>query len=523
MAVQVVNYGTDTTDPNKGTALEGAVKTNPVDKGGIVQHGQQASGSALDDAGLLDKSRQIFDQVVEYHAGRYPFYTDMLKSARQVHIPGKKEASYPEVGEVQDFAYTKTATTQGAGGAAVELKLYANDAPIFQPKTLVFAELTGYDESGEPDGSLLVLYVQSVNPTTGMPKVIAINGPLATPGDPSSVRVPAIPAGTKLMAGAPALNEVEIEMSPDNLIPTQATAYLQKKGYAIDITEFFKQADKDASWGEKDIRRFSLDNYKRKYTKTTLFSAPRKFYSPDSKGFQRLNYTQKGVIQQLRMAYQTSGTITYGDLIAIAKMLFSRWTNATTITLYCEADFIEQLLNIDFGKKTPIVHANDEVLKAKVAKFECTFGTLRFVYEQSLTDLELTGAAIALPVEDCIHLYRQNGITYKVDRRKGEGGVAEESQADYFIQEDTIIVPSMCSMLIGPEAVFDRGYAPIEQLIVSVTKLPQGAATGDVVYLTAPDTWSYTSGDDTLSVNYAVGAYEFNGTTWDPYTRHISA
>lgn len=510
MAVQVANYGTNTADPNAGTALAGGVKTNPTDHGGIAQHGQQASGSALDDAGLLDSSRIIFDKVIEYHAGRYPFYTDMLKSARQVHVPGKKEATYPEVGDIQDYAYTASATTQGNPGAPVSLALFANDAPIFQPKTLVFVEQPGYDEAGQLDGSLLVLYVQEFD-ANGMPKVIAINGPQGTAGDPSTVRVPAIPAGTKIMAGAPALNEVEIEMSPDNLIPTMATAYLQKKGYAIDITEFFRSADKDANWGEGDIRRFSLDNYKRKYTKTTLFSAPRKFYSPDSKGFQRLNYTQRGVIQQLRMAYQTSGTITYGDLIAIAKMLFTKWTNATVITVYCEADFIEQLLNLDFGKKTPIVYANDEVLKANVAKFECTFGTLRFVYEQSLTDLGLTGAAIALPVEDCIHLYRQNGITYKVDRRKGEGGVAEESQADYFIQEDTVIVPSMCSMLIGPEAVFNRGYAPIEALIVSVTELPANPSAGDVIYLTQ------------ATAALTVGAYEYDGTDWKPYTRHISA
>ena len=523
MAVNVVNYGTDTSDPNANTALEGGVKTTPTDKGGIVQHGQQASGSALDDAGLLDASRIVFDQVMEYHAGRYPFYTDMLRSARQVHTPGKKEATYPEVGDIQDFAFTKSQTSQGSPGAAVELSLYANDAAIFQPKTLIFAEMTGYDEAGDADGSMLVLYVTEINSSTGMPKVIAINGPQGTKGNPATVRVPLIPAGTKLMAGAPALNEVEIEMSPDNLIPQMTTAYLQKKGYAIDITEFFKQADKDANWGEKDIRRFSLDNYKRKYTKTTLFSAPRKFYTKDSKGFNRLNYTQKGVIQQLRMAYQLQSTVTYGDLIAIAKMLFTKWTNATTITVYCEADFIEQLLNIDFGKKTPIVHANDEVLKAKVAKFECTFGTLRFVYEQTLTDLGLTGAAIALPVEDCIHVYRQNGITYKVDRRKGEGGVAEESQADYFIQEDTIIVPSMCSMLIGPASVFDHGYAPIEKLIVSVTELPANPSTGDVVYLTQPYVDDSSDSGSNAGGVYQIGAYEFDGSDWIPYTRQINA
>ena len=505
-AVAVGSYGSDT-DPNTNTgkALEGGVQTNPSDKGGIAQHGQGASASALDDAGMVDYG-PIFQKVVEYHANKYPFYSDMMTRARQINVPGKKEATYPEMGEVQNYALTKSATTAGAVNTAIPLSLYKNDAAIFQPHTLIFVDgMGGYDDAGQLDGSRLVLYVESRN-NNGMPVVSAINGPLAQGG----TYVPAIADGTKLIAGAPALNEVEVEVAPDNIMPTLKSVYLQKKGYAIEMTDFFKSVDKEASFGEKDIKNFAHDNYKKKYTLTTFFSAPKKFYTNDSRGFRRLCYTQEGVIQQLRMAYQTGASLKYEDLIGISKMLFTKWTNASSITLYCEADFIEQLLNLDFGKKTPIVYAKDETLKCNVATFECTFGKLRFVYEQTLTELGLIGAAIALPVEDCIRVTREGGKTLHIDGKKGEGGRVEEVTASYFIQDDAVIAPTMCSMLIGPASVFSMGFAPIESKIESVATLPANPSSGDLIYLTV------------ATSTLGVGAYKYDGTNWVKYTREVN-
>jgi len=505
MGAAVGEYGSDT-DPNTDTPLEGGVKTNPTDKGGIAQHGQDASASALDEAGMLDRSRVIREKVYEYHAHKYPFYALMMERARQLQVKGKKEAEYPEVGELQFEAYTKTATQAGTDGDPVSLGLYKNDAAIFQPKTTVFVDMPGYDKDGNPDGSLLMLYVVGFD-ANNMPRVTAINGPVTS----GKSNVPAIPAGTRLQAGSPALNEVEVRVSPDNLIPQMKTVYLQKKAYAVETTDFFKEVDKDADWGENDIKRMALDAYKQKYTATTLFGVPSKFATKDKNGHLRLCYTQEGVMSQLRMGYQLSGGLTYSDLIAICKMLFTKWTDSTSIDVFCGSDFIEQLLNIDFGTRTPIVYANDDVLKAKIATFECTFGTLRFVHEMGLTRYHLGSAAIALPTSDCIHLFRQNGATYKIDGKKGEGGDIEETEAWFFVQDDTFIVPTMCSMLIGPSEIFTRGYAPIEKKIVSVTAVPANPSTGDVIYLTK------------ASGNLAVGAYEYDGTNWIHYEREVNA
>lgn len=519
----VASGGDGITDPNDGKALEGAVKTIPEDKGGLAQQGNGASASALDDAGMLDRSKRIKTKVIEYHAHKYPFYSRIMTRAQQIQVKGKKEAEYPEVGEMKLEAYTIGAIVENSSTLEVTLPVAKADSPIFQPKSTIIVYQDGYKWTGTAnvvDGSLLNLYVTGKDSSTGQPKVIALNGKTNGNGE---IYVPSISSGTRVVVAAPALNESEVEVAPDNLIPTMKSAYLQKKAYAVEMTDFFKDADKDADWGSNNIKRQALDTYKKKYTTTTFFSVKNKWYSPDSKGRPRLNYSQQGVMQMLRMGYQIASTLTYSDLIGICKMLFTKWTDASEIDVFCGSTFIEQLLNLDFGKKTPILYVKDKDLKIDIATFECTFGKLNFLHEPTLSEHHLDAAAIAIPTSDCIHLYRTNGVTYNIDGKKGEGGVVEESTTSYFIQDDCFIVPTMCSMLIGPEDVFSYGITTMEDKIVSVSELPASATSGDIIYLVAPDSYTVTTGTSpnttTTTYNLGVGAYKYDGTYWQPYTR----
>lgn len=489
----VASGGDGIDDPNATNALEGAVKTVPEDKGGLAQQGNGASASALDDAGLLDRSKRIKTKVIEYHAHKYPFYSRIMTRAQQLSIPGKKEAEYPEIGDVKLEALTSAAVSLPTqGGETVDeftLPVAKADSYIFQPKSTIIVYQNGYEEgTSTTSDELLNLYVISNSKTDGV-IVKALNGP--------ANGTLTIPVSTRIVVASPALNESEVEVNPDNAIPTMQKAYLQKKAYAVEMTDFFKDADKDADWGANNIKRLALDTYKKKYTTTTFFSTPKKFYTLDSKNRNRLCYTQKGVIQQLRMGYQIGKTLQYSDLIGICKMLFTKWTDASEIDVFCGSDFIEQLLNIDFGKKTPILYVKDKDLKIDIATFECTFGKLNFLHEPTLSEHHLEAAAIAIPTSDCIHLYRTNGVTYNIDGKKGEGGVVEESTTSYFVQDDCFIVPSMCSMLIGPSNVFDVGISSVEDPIISVAKLPTATSNdvGKVYYLT------------TASEDNAVGAY----------------
>ena len=521
-APNVREYGSNDADPNEGTPLEGANKTTPADKGGVAQHGKDANASVLQQMNLLDN--KMFRRVLEYHAQVYPFYTDLFSKATQFAFKGHKEAEYPEVGDIK--TESRLVTAINTGGSAkdfeVDLTVPKADTSIFRKNyTITVPGVEGYDEgktvSDGTNGEQLLLYVSKNDDesATGYPKVFAVNGPTDT--STGQTYVPEIPAGTLLMLAAPALAEEEVEVDPLNIIPTTRKAYLQKKGYSVAITDFFSEAVKEVDWEKDRVKRQTLDAYKKLYTTTTLFGAKRKFYKRTKNGM-RICYTQEGTINQLRMMYELNdGKWTKPDLIAIAKMLFTAYTDVTSADMYMGSDAIESLLNIDWGDDTrKITYMKDDSFKVNVASFETPYGTLRFKHEKALTQHHLEKAAIALPMEDCMRIYRDNGSTFKVDGKKGETGAVEELTKEFFVQDDCFVCNTMASMLIGTSSLFANGYgAGIVETYKSVTTLPTSAEEGDKVYLTEVDTISGTT--------YERGIYEYTDSKWVAFNRALEA
>ena len=366
--VTVGEYGGDS-DPNSGTPLEGGIKTSPNDRGGIVQHGQDANASALQEVGLLDN--KLTRKILDYHVRKYPFYTALFTKATQMSWKGHKEAEYPEIGDIR----TEARTTASVGGTSTNKtvvftanNMHSNDLEIFRKNYTIFVDgVEGYDEgqTTKTNGEKLMLYVTDVT-STGF-TVVAINGPAVSSGSKETY-VPQIPAGSLLVLGAPALAEEEVEVDPINVIPTMKNAYLQKKGYSVAITDFFNEAVKEVDWEKDRIKRQALDTYKSIYTTTSLFGAKRKFYKKNKNG-NRICYTQEGMLNQVRMAFQLpDDKWSKSALIAIAKMLFTAYTDAEEIEIFCGSDAIEGLLNIDWGKDTSVfVYQKDKDYNVEIA------------------------------------------------------------------------------------------------------------------------------------------------------------
>lgn len=481
--VELGNPGGDT-DPNAGTPGEGTVHTVPTDKGGGFQPGHDTSASTLDHFNLLDN--KMFRKIIEYRAERHPLFAAIFSKATQFPFKGHKEAEYPEFGDIRLESRT-TGVTNTSKAHSVVLPLPSNDNYIFRKNyTAIVWGVNGYDEDGKANGDMLCLYVTANNEETGAPTVIAVNGPLNDSGD---TYVPDIPAGTLITLGAAALAEEEVEVDPINAIPTMNKAYLQKKAYSVAITDFFNEAVKEVDWEKDRIKREALAAYKKTYVTTALFSPKRKWYKKNKNGIRNC-YTQQGIISQLRMGFQLEdGKVKKSDLIGIAKMLFTQYTDATEIDVYCGSDFMESLLNIDWGKDTTqVVYVKDKDLNVEVASFKCAFGKLNFHHETGLTEHHLGGCAIALPMDECIRVYRDNGSTKKVDGNKGETGAVEELTKEYFLQDDCFIIQAMSSMLIGPSSAFGTGMTKgINSILKSVTELPENPQDGDKVYLTETD------------------------------------
>ena len=508
------NYGGDS-DPNAGNPLEGGMKTLPEDKGGIAQHyngglagkGADANASALQEAGLLNN--KLTRQVIEYRANQHSLFAAIHSKPTQMSWKGHKEAEYPEVGEIKTEARTKGAITGGTETVTItSAQLHSNDLSIFRKDYTIFVMgQEGYDEgeTTNTNGEILQLYVTDVTNTSFT--VMAINGPALSSGS-KKTKVPTIEEGTVLSLAAPALAEEEVEVDPINILPTMKAAFLQKKGYSVAITDFFNEAVKEVDWEANRIKRQALDTYKDLYTKTVLFGSKKKFYKKNKNGV-RICYTQDGLLNQVRMSFQLPGDKwTKGALIGIAKMLFTTYTDADEIDVFCGSDAIEGLLNIDWGKDvSQIVYMKDSDYNLDIATFNCTFGKLKFIHELALTKNGLSKAAIAIPMKDAIRIYRDNGKTLTVDGKKGETGNVEELVKDYFIEDDALICNAMNTMLIGTASVFGQPYGAVAEKYKAVEALPGTATTGDIYYLTVAD--------DT----HGTGLWKKTETGWDEYTR----
>lgn len=505
MALDLGENGSDT-DPNAGTPLAGGTPDEPGK--GIDQQGAGATGSAITQAEIAEN--QVEDYVSKFQAFKYPMHTDFLRMAKQVAVKTKEPEHYV-IGEAIMDCETKTKLTNSTNkDESVVLPLYKNDQKLFvENATILVDGVTGYDEKGVSDGSPLVLIVESVS-TSGV-TVSAINGPLNS----GAMYVPDIEAGTTLHIMAPAMSESEVEVAPDAAYPVKESCYLQKKVCAITWTEFFERINKKANWNVQDLKDWILSNFRKKCTRSMLISAPSKRTKYNKKTGNEYQYTQKGVLRQIRLGYQIGTTLTYADLIGITRMFFGRYSTVNEVDAYCGTKFIEKLLNIDFTKHKDISFKKSQKIGIDISSFETTFGTINFKVEHALDELGYEECAVIFPMKDAKRYYYQKGKTVNVNHEKGEGGEVREAKSQYYIQDDCLMLTGYQSMIVGPESMV-AGYklSALDAIVTSVAALSEVSAPkdGQVVYLTQADS------------THSVGLYVYDGTEseWGPYRGEIN-
>ena len=507
MAVEVMSPGTDGKDPNAGTPIENAIEANPS---GVEVPGGVASGSALEE---LDQAiNEVDDYVAKFKSHKYPMHHDFLKLARQVKVDTKEPVDF-EIGEgILDFV-TKGETEGNLEGdaAPVELNLYSSDKKLFVAgSTVLVDEVSGYEdkEGGAEDGSPLVLYITSVSEDQTKVMAEAINGKIIN----GQTHTPPIPAGSTLHIMAPAMSESEVEIAPDAAYPDERKCYLQKKVCAITYTELFERIKKKSKWNVQELKDWQLDQFRRKCTRSMLIGAGKKFRKRHSKYGVEDTYTQKGVLRQIRLGYQTNkdGKYTFADLIGISKMAFGPFATTNVVDAYCGSNAIENLLNVDLTGHRDIVINTDKNIEANLTTLKTTFGTIRFKHEYALDDLGLSDYMVIFAMSDAKRFYYDDGTTINIDHSKGEGGEVRQAKSSYYIQDDCLALRSYNSLLVGPD-VTSVGYSNLEKTVQKVQTLPASGAADTIYYLTA-DT------DDNQA-----GLYEWTDGEWVGYRGEINA
>lgn len=505
MAVTVGENGSDD-DPNDGTALEDATGDKPGM--GIDQQGHGSTGSAMEEAELDDSI--IEEYVTKFEAFKYPLHSDYMTMAKKRTVKTKKP-KHPVIGEAVLEAYTKSAITNTDKAHEITLPLYANDVKIFQESTTIRVfGMNGYDEEGNAAGGILMLYVIANSRTSVT--VIAVNGPK---NDSGETYVPDIPAGTKLRAMASALSESEVEVAPDNFMPGFRQAYLQKKACAITRTEFYDRMKKLVAFGGQQVKDAVLSTYRRKCTSTLLCGVPGVMtkYGSKNTGEEHL-YMQEGIITQLQNAYQLNGLPTVADLIAICRMMFTKYAKSNRAQAYCGSLFMEWLSNMDFSKHPEIsFDSKRDKLNVKVGTFETNFGTLEFKLDYGLDENELSGNAMIFPMSEAIR-YIYETKTISIDHAKGEGGEVRQAKSEYYIVDDCLMLTGLNSIFVGQDVSaagsFNDPYGTKFISVKSITGITT-PTKGMVVYLTEEES------------SYKIGPYIYNGTKWEPFSGEVKA
>lgn len=503
MAVELGKHGSDE-DPNEGTALEDATPDDP--EMGIEQQGHGATGSAVSEADLDDS--KVEDYIMRYEAWKYPLHTDYLALARKSKVR-TKTPEHPVMGEAVLEAYTKAAITNTEKANVVELILYGNDMKIFQEKsTIRVFGVTGYDTKGEPNGSSLMLYVVENNRGTSV-KVMAVNGPLNN----GETYVPNIPAGTKLRVMASALSESELRVPSDNFMPGWKKAYLQKKACAITKTDFYDKMKKYIEFGGQMLKDATLSNFRKKCTSTLLSGAPgmiRKYSAVT--GTEEHCYFQEGILTQLQNSYQLNGLPTIADLIAISRMMFTKYARSNIAQVYCGSLFLERVANMDFSKHPEIQFTSTrDNLKVKVGKFESNFGTLELKLDYSLDENGMSGDAIIIPMSEAIrYIYEEKTVNH--DHKNDTE--ARDAKSEYYIVDDCLMLTGLTSMFVSQDttaAGLRTGSYNIKFISVASLTDVELPDAGAVYYLTNAE------GD------YTIAPYQYKNGKWELWMGELRA
>lgn len=526
MCATVGEHGTDT-DPNAGTPLQGAAGDDPGK--GIEQEGQGASGSALQQAELINN--KINEFVEKFQAHRYPFHTDLMRLAKQIPVT-TPEPTFFEIGEATLEAFTKAALTADTTSNTAVLPLNKMDYGVFPANsTILVGGVSGYIKgTTTQDGSPLVLYVEENTRATGV-TVSALNGP--TNASTNEVYVPSIPAGSHLMVMAPALSESEVEMTPDNAMPQEGKVFLQKKVSAMAWTDLFEKMKKEADWSLSDIDDYRMNIYRKKCTRSHLIGKSHKFTKTGSKstGIEYV-YTEEGILRQMRLGYQLADNqVTIEDLIAMSAMLFGRYDTPDVLTAYCGTQFIQRLLHLNFSDHNEITVRQEKDTETKIMRtsFECNFGKIEFVHEFALDDIGYGECAVIFDVRNAKRLYLENGKTIQIDHSKGEGGEVREAKSSYYIQNDCVKLGGFNSMIVGPKLLISNfTLSALDAVMTSVDRLTDisSPANGDIVYLTADYSVDVAASGAQGQSDYVaahtdffkMGLYKYDGTSWKSYS-----
>lgn len=498
MAENVEVVGTQVLTPATGTA---GLSTQVPGQATTVSGAAAATGG-LGAGNFIQPD--IDEELFKFNSDDTPLMNLMLK-AKKVHVTSP-EVLHFMIDEQRSVLSTNAALAASTGQTAI-LPLPAEDQAIPQDfDTLIVKGVDGYDDTGKKTpGKDLMLFVVGTDSASGNPIVRACNGPKTNASD-STTKVPAIPAGAKIVILGNALYETQKEVSPDLIVPQPTLIYLQKRGMNQVVSEYFDAQKKQIPFSQAMIAEQAIANFKKKGNRTLWISRRSKLAVKTEKVGMQNVYTTEGVRWQFKKELQHTGKWTVEQFIALAKMYFTGEDVPKTGIALCGKNALEKIQCIDYSKHPEIqITTKENSVGWKVTNVHTVFGDIEFKREPALDYMGYSNSFAILGEDRLVH------YVYASEKSFNDDVEGEEAKRSGLLVWDGLALKGSCHIWVDGEGegandgaitfvMYSGDEAPdttagvVYYLLNDVAAINAGAKAGELWYY-KDNAWHEYAGD----------------------------
>lgn len=500
---------TDPADPNTNDRLAPGGNLAGQDLTGT-----QASSTQLTKGGMVEDEWD--SNIVKFNPWKSPLLSIARQVTKRVNVRNWSIKHMRVGGDTLDGVTTANIAT--ADTITLTPSNFSGSLRPFYKCSTVFVEgVKGYKRGSttETEGQLMLFVVESSKDSV---KLKAVNGPAKVEGESGDdleyYTVPAIPAGTTLSCGASAASESQLIIAPENFQPREKEVYVQKKLLNIVMTEDFDKVKKKQPLRLQDIKEDALCKYNIRAERTYWKGVKSRFNVQNSDGSEEFVYTSEGILSQLTNLFSIGDTYQLSDLVAISKLQFTDFSDKNHAYAFCGKNAIERLLNINLGEKQREIFTDTTNFNIDFKRFKTTFGSIDFVYDQTLDMLGYADCMVILDLESAVRYVK---ITEKERTNDMSKGAGEVRDAKRFIHEeaDCVALRGYNSILVGPRDII-LGFSTTQTSVVIETldSVPQNPYTGQLI--------SLTEDDEENGLESGV-VYIYNGESWVEYHGPVHA
>ena len=512
-------------NPGGRPAGEAAV---PDEQGNNTQMpNNPSSATNLRDAGLL--AEDYDEKTVEFRKFRFPEETIIARVCKPVKAKDYVHKHWVTGSTDLDVTYggeSPIKITKNMDTLAIAKEDMVNWEVLTNYSDVVIEGVKGYDKDQDgnqmPDGELVLFVLDSEYNSGAKVLFKVINPPNDTTGW-ESTDFPYITANTVMHVMATACAESQMNVASDAFIPVDEECYLQKKIETVVVTDRFEESDTKVSWKTKNQIASAKENFKRKCARSHWNG--RKYHHQvkvTATGGRESIFHEKGMLRQIPMLYTHGAEMNDDDFLAITSLMFT--LNATNDHAYafCGKKELSRIIKYanssvkhkDVGK----VEVNRFGIKIRL--YEDNFGTLEFIWSQTLDDLGYSDFMAVLDLENAERPYLVN--EKQTERDMSKTAEAREAKEYNLVRIDCVDLKGHNAVLACPSSVAATKTAQLGGIgaeFKQVDELPTDPTATQKTYK-----YFLTADDDTAGFKqYDIVEWDFDLNTWKLFEGMVKA